>query len=351
MKMKKTIPALTLAFLMCATASAGDIGGRCAAGDAVGADALSAAAELSLGERGALCYDGQDAELWINGVQYTGEVRVAHGVTFASLDGFCEAVGGGECRVAGGEANGVSVVIPEANGRGHTDIPSDVLREWIVNVAIPEGIAPDWVAALADPAFEVTCARVSGGRYDVTASAGDEYVVSNGRYFFGWAKCFADGRELFVPVAALARAFGFTCDDGVNVTGGGEVVCGDDFYREDEVYWLSHIINAEAGCEPLDGKIAVGNVVLNRVADPAFPDTIYSVIWDRRFGIQFSPTESGTISLEPSEESVIAAKICLEGDTLSPEVMYFVNPAIAECSWVQDNRPYIMTIGRHAFFG
>ena len=40
--------------------------------------------------------------------------------------------------------------------------------------------------------------------------------------------------------------------------------------------------------EPMKGKIAVGNVVLNRVRSSAYPNTIYGVIFDKRFGIQFA---------------------------------------------------------------
>ena len=48
----------------------------------------------------------------------------------------------------------------------------------------------------------------------------------------------------------------------------------DSYYGARDVYWLSHIINAEAGNQPMDGQIAVGNVVLNRVADERFPNSV-----------------------------------------------------------------------------
>lgn len=282
--------------------------------------AASKAAKEVLDSRGAVAYPDQDAELWIGERQYPGTVRMTDGTVFVGLGEFARFTDGGEYVCVAGEV---------------VRVPADADD--------PDGAAV--------PGFAVTEARVGGGRYNIEACAGDEYVVSNGRYFWGEAESFADGTELFVPYKAAARAFGLTVDGDTKVTGGGDVTDGDDFYREDEVYWLSHIIEAESGCESLRGKIAVGSVVLNRVNDPTFPDTIWSVIWDHRFGVQFSPTESGTIWNEASEESVIAAKICLEGDRVSETVMYFVNPAIAESTWVQDNRPFEMTIGNHAFFG
>jgi N-acetylmuramoyl-L-alanine amidase len=95
--------------------------------------------------------------------------------------------------------------------------------------------------------------------------------------------------------------------------GSGTIVSGDQYYDSDDVKWLSRIINAEAEAEPLEGKIAVGNVVLNRVASDEFPDTIYSVIFDKANGVQFSPTASGAIYNTPTDESVLAAKMCLDG--------------------------------------
>jgi N-acetylmuramoyl-L-alanine amidase len=125
---------------------------------------------------------------------------------------------------------------------------------------------------------------------------------------------------------------------------------GAQVYRSDEVFWLARIISAEAQGEPLQGKIAVGNVVLNRVLSSSYPNTIYGVIFDKRFGIQFSPVANGTIYNTPTEESIIAAKICLEGYSLSREIIYFVNPSVAPNSWISKNRPYAFTIESHAFF-
>ena len=60
-------------------------------------------------------------------------------------------------------------------------------------------------------------------------------------------------------------------------------------YTDDDVFWLGRIIEAESAGEPISGKTAVGNVVLNRVKSDDFPNTIYGVIFDRNYGIQFQP--------------------------------------------------------------
>jgi N-acetylmuramoyl-L-alanine amidase len=122
-------------------------------------------------------------------------------------------------------------------------------------------------------------------------------------------------------------------------------------YTKDELYWLSRIIEAEAGGESFKGKLAVGNVVLNRVKDARFPSTIYGVIFDCSTGVyQFSPVANGTVYNTPSADSVEAAKQCLEGKNVVGNALFFMNGAIAETAWIAYNRPYIMTIGNHQFY-
>ena len=96
--------------------------------------------------------------------------------------------------------------------------------------------------------------------------------------------------------------------------------------------------------------VAVGNVVLNRVRHKSYPNTIYGVIFDRKHGTQFSPVSFGTIYNKPSESSIIAAKICLEGYSISDTALFFMNPRIATNNWISKNRPYAFTIGNHDFY-
>lgn len=93
-------------------------------------------------------------------------------------------------------------------------------------------------------------------------------------------------------------------------------------YTDNDLYVLSHIINAEAGDDNCshEHRIAVGSVVLNRVAADDFPDTIEGVVFDPG---QYSPTWDGRYSLEPSEDSVEVAKMLLEeGSQYPPECLF-----------------------------
>lgn len=213
---------------------------------------------------------------------------------------------------------------------------------------------------------------------------GDAYLTFNGRCFYvpGGIRS-GDAGDLLVPVDCLAAAFGLTAERtltesepesepvdaeaseaeteteaepapeaGINVSSA-EVcvpVSAESVYNAEDLHWLTQIIHAESGNQPLEGMIGVGNVVLNRVKDPTCPNTVYDVIFDCRYGVQFSPTETGSIYAEPNEMSIVAAKLCLEGYNTVGNSLYFVNPMIGISDWFSQTRVYITTIGEHAFF-
>ena len=118
----------------------------------------------------------------------------------------------------------------------------------------------------------------------------------------------------------------------------------------DAVYWLARIVEAEAGGEPFKGKVAVGEVILNRVESDEFPNTIWGVIFDDKFGIQFEPVANGTIYNTPSSESIKAAKTALNGSNYIGNCLYFLNPTIAQSNWITKNREYYTTISNHEFY-
>ena len=120
-------------------------------------------------------------------------------------------------------------------------------------------------------------------------------------------------------------------------------------YSNDDVYWLSRIVHAEAQGESYEGKVAVANCVLNRVKSSEFPNSIYSVIFDKKYGTQYQPTANGTIYNTPGTESVNAAKAALNGYNNVGKSMYFYNPKKTSSNWISNNRAYYTTIGNHNF--
>ena len=111
--------------------------------------------------------------------------------------------------------------------------------------------------------------------------------------------------------------------------------------------WIDYECLATGNKEKLERW---GNVILNRVRSSYFPNTIYSVIFDKKNGTQFSPVSNGTIYNAPNQQSIIAAKICLEGYSVNTGVLYFVNASVVPNSWVVKNRQLFAKIGNHSFY-
>ena len=199
-------------------------------------------------------------------------------------------------------------------------------------------------------------ATVKKGKIEIKVTDGTSFIDAAGRILYCPTQIRNIGDRLFVPIRAISTALSLDVEwdeatrSALVSDSQTQFVSGSKYYNQNDVYWLSRIINAEAEGEPFLGKIAVGNVVLNRKASPSYPNTVYGVIFDRKHGTQFSPVSYGTIYNTPTAESIVAAKICLEGYTLSNEILFFVNPKYATSSWISNNRPFAFRIGNHYFF-
>ena len=91
-------------------------------------------------------------------------------------------------------------------------------------------------------------------------------------------------------------------------------------YSEDDLYRMSHLIYGEAGNCSWEMMEAVGSVVLNRVSDDRFPDTLADVIFQPG---QYACTWDGNYDLTPSEEAVEVARFLLEeGSQLDSSVVW-----------------------------
>ncbi len=196
---------------------------------------------------------------------------------------------------------------------------------------------------------------VSGAGHNISVSDGAYALYANGRVFFSKTpSCILSDGRMYVPVSNLAPAFSLSYKvSGTSVSLSGTpraVLSGDRYYDADAVFWLARIISAESRGEPLIGQIAVGSVVLNRVRSSQFPNTIWGVIFDRKWGVQFSPVIDGSIYNTPTASAILAAKICLEGFSVSRDALYFLRPSASSSSWIVNNRPFLFVIGNHYFF-
>lgn len=193
---------------------------------------------------------------------------------------------------------------------------------------------------------------------ELGAEEGKCYITSRDRYI----PCSVRDAELTVrnygvlcaPIEPLLSAAGLKATEIV-----GDEICiwgvptfpeADDIYSYEDLYWLSRIIFAESGGEPFIGQLAVGTVVINRTRSSYYPNNIYDVIFDRLGGVQFTPVLSGTIYRTPSDSSILAARLCLEGFSLNDDILFFFNSSLASGSWITANRTYTMTVGQHDFY-
>ena len=110
---------------------------------------------------------------------------------------------------------------------------------------------------------------------------------------------------------------------------------------------MARAINGEARGEPYEGQVAVGAVILNRVKNSKFPNTIAGVIYEPG---AFTAVADGQIN-QPIEEGatvVKAARDAMNGWDPTGGAIYYFNPSTATNKWIW-SRPLIKTIGKHRF--
>ena len=108
---------------------------------------------------------------------------------------------------------------------------------------------------------------------------------------------------------------------------------------------LSKLVHAEARGEPYTGMVAVAATVLNRVADPKFPNSIAGVIYQSG---AYTCVDDGQINLEAGSQAKKAAQDALNGWDPTSGCIYYFNPNTATSSWIW-GRTQVLTIGKHIF--
>lgn len=124
---------------------------------------------------------------------------------------------------------------------------------------------------------------------------------------------------------------------------------------EEDYEILLRIVEAEAGCEDIKGRMLVAGVILNRVESEQFPDTVGGVVFQQEHGVpQFSPTKDGRYySVSVSEETIEAVTRVLEGEDLSEGALYFAARKYADperMAWFDNHLTLLFSYGGHEFF-
>ncbi len=138
---------------------------------------------------------------------------------------------------------------------------------------------------------------------------------------------------------ATARAMGITLTSSVSSGTTSSSISNSDLYL------LSCCVYGEARGESYTGKVAVAAVVLNRVKNSNFPNTISGVIYQKG---AFTCVSDGQINLGTNDECTRAAQDALNGWDPSGGALYYFNPSTATSAWIW-SRPQLVTIGKHIF--
>ncbi len=108
---------------------------------------------------------------------------------------------------------------------------------------------------------------------------------------------------------------------------------------------LARVVYGEARGEPYTGQVAVAAVVLNRVKNSNFPNTVSGVVYQKG---AFDAVADGQINLTPNSTAKKAAQDALNGWDPTYGAIYYFNPKTATNKWIW-SRPMTVTIGNHRF--
>ena len=217
----------------------------------------------------------------------------------------------------------------------------------------------------------LTCALVCGGRVyqqsqqvesvattieSVDAAVADTREVQTVLKKWGYYTGSVDGINGPLTKAAVKkfqRKYGLTADGvvgpltaakmGLKVKGSSSSSSGS--YNNNDLYLLAKLVHSEARGESYTGQVAVAAVVLNRVDDSRFPNTIAGVIYQPW---AFTAINDGQFNLEPNQTAYQAAKDAMNGWDPTYGAVYYYNPKTATSSWIRSTKT-VTVIGQHVF--
>ncbi len=118
-------------------------------------------------------------------------------------------------------------------------------------------------------------------------------------------------------------------------------------YSTEEIDLLAKLVYAEARGEGIEGMLAVADVVLNRVKDERFPDSIKDIIFQKG---QFESVHNGSINMKPNEDAYEAVRKALNGENIVEDAVFFWQPNfVRNAKKVIGYKEVVVKIGRHQF--
>lgn len=186
------------------------------------------------------------------------------------------------------------------------------------------------------------------------AAVADTRTVQQKLKNWGYYKGSVDGingPKTKAAVKAFQRKYGLTQDGIVGPVTAAKMgitiskSSSSSSYNNNDLYLLAKAVYSEARGEPYVGQVAVAAVVLNRVKDSRFPNTISGVIYQPW---AFTAIYDGQFNLEPNATAKQAARDAMNGWDPTYGCVYYYNPATATSSWIWSTKK-VTTIGKHVF--
>lgn len=194
---------------------------------------------------------------------------------------------------------------------------------------------------------------VAAGTY--TVKSGDTLYIIASKYGVSinsirmanhqWDNNLYPGQKLIIPTAAQSSSQPTTAYAAAQqVVANSSVVP----YTQNDLDLLARLITAEAQEEPYTAQVGVGAVVLNRVKDSRFPNTISGVIYEKDSGYyQFTPVENGWINKPATDTAKQAAYDALHGyDPTHGAVYYFDDSTTNQWLW---SKPIALRVDKMVF--
>lgn len=246
---------------------------------------------------------------------------------------------GEEAPVAGKLFKNCSATILE-QGDGWTKIQSGNLTGWVSNDYLIFGEEAQTMMEEVGTLKATVLTDALRVRKDASEDAGVYKLVKNGEVLTaveeldGWVSVQVDD-ETVGYVSAEFVSVEFATDHGKTT----QEIADEEREKElaklsknrgavptsvSDVTILAALIQAEAGNQPYEGKLAVGAVVMNRVRSGGYPNSIIEVITAPG---QFPPATNGTVAAiaarGPSSSCMQAAQAAVDGQTTVGGALHF----------------------------
>ena len=194
----------------------------------------------------------------------------------------------------------------------------------------------------------------AGEKIEVSAAVADTKEVQTRLKKWGYYTGAIDGingPKTIAAVKSFQKKYGLTQDGIVGPLTAAKMgitikeSASSSKYSSNDRYLLAKVIYAEARGESYTGQVAIGAVVLNRVADSRFPNTVAGVIYQPW---AFTAVNDGQINLEPNQKAYQAADDALNGWDPTYGCVYYYNPQTATSKWIWTTKK-VTQIGKHVF--